>query len=424
MRSMLTAGHAGAGVPTQTSVTVTDFPAASPGDRGSRAHPDDRGTLLRARQPGAAAGEGRQRAGHDVVVATGAELTDHVRRHGLPVWQVGRSRADVDARFRAANPDLDRLGFEQRVARMADGLFVQAADDRIPDLLAPTAEWRPDVVISETGELAGAVVAARTGARHVVHGVSTPPPRPLWDATFGAGYALALPLVGGARPAPRCPLPRHLAQEPGRRTVRVAAHAAPAAGRWSGRTRSAPAVGRPPAREDRAPHARHDLRRRTRGLGGGRGRAARAAGEPGRDGRSARRPGPVRPAAPARRIERYVPHELLLPACDLLVDHAGAGILLAGFRHGLPQLLLPQGIDQFGNAEAAERAGAGLALTEVTAEAVAGAAQRLLDEPGSPPPPVRCRTRSPPCRPRTRRWRCSADNRFRGSRTWHKLGRC
>jgi UDP:flavonoid glycosyltransferase YjiC (YdhE family) len=66
----------------------------------------------------------------------------------------------------------------------------------------------------------------------------------------------------------------------------------------------------------------------------------------------------------------------------VLVDHAGAGILLAGFRHGLPQLLLPQGIDQFGNAEAAERAGAGLALTEVTAEAVAGAAQRLLDEPG------------------------------------------
>ena len=46
-------------------------------------------------------------AGHDVVVATGAELLDHVRRHGLPVWPVGRSRAEVDARFRAAHPDLD-----------------------------------------------------------------------------------------------------------------------------------------------------------------------------------------------------------------------------------------------------------------------------------------------------------------------------
>ena len=82
------------------------------------------------------------------------------------------------------------------------------------------------------------------------------------------------------------------------------------------------------------------------------------------------------------RVERYVPHELLLPRCDLLVDHGGAGVLLSGLGHGLPQLLLPQGIDQFGNAESARKAGAALALTEVTAEAVAAAAQRLLDEPG------------------------------------------
>jgi UDP:flavonoid glycosyltransferase YjiC (YdhE family) len=88
------------------------------------------------------------------------------------------------------------------------------------------------------------------------------------------------------------------------------------------------------------------------------------------------------PQPPHVRVERYVPHELLLPVCDLLVDHAGAGILLAGFRHGLPQLLLPQGIDQFGNADAARKAGAALSLTEVTAEAVAEAARRLLDEPG------------------------------------------
>jgi len=88
------------------------------------------------------------------------------------------------------------------------------------------------------------------------------------------------------------------------------------------------------------------------------------------------------PQPPHVRVERYVPHELLLPVCDLLVDHAGAGILLAGFRHGLPQLLLPQGIDQFGNADAARKAGAALSLTEVTAEDVAEAAQRLLDEPG------------------------------------------
>ena len=323
-----------------------------------------------------------QRAGHDVVVATGAELTDHVRRHGLPVWQVGRSRADVDARFRAANPDLDRLGFEQRVARMADGLFVQAADDRIPDLLARTAEWRPDVVISETGELAGAVVAARTGARHVVHGVSTPPPRRLWDATFGAGYArLCRSWEVPDRLLDALYLdiwPKSLAAEP---CV------------WP-RTQPLRPVGGPAAPGQRLPwddlpHAKTVhltlgtifadapgvLEAAVAGL---RELQANLVVTVGPHGDPAR----FGPQPPHVVIERYVPHELLLPECDVLVDHAGAGILLAGFRHGLPQLLLPQGIDQFGNAEAAERAGAGLALTEVTAEAVAGAAQRLLAEPG------------------------------------------
>ena len=323
-----------------------------------------------------------QRAGHDVVVATGAELTDHVRRHGLPVWQVGRSRADVDARFRAANPDLDRLGFEQRVARMADGLFVRAADDRIPDLLARTAEWRPDVVISETGELAGAVVAARTGARHVVHGVSTPPPRPLWDATFGAGYArLCRSWEVPDRLLDALYLdiwPKSLAAEP---CV------------WP-RTQPLRPVGGPAAPGQRLPwddlpHAKTVhltlgtifadapgvLEAAVVGL---RELQANLVVTVGPHGDPAR----FGPQPPHVVIERYVPHELLLPECDVLVDHAGAGILLAGFRHGLPQLLLPQGIDQFGNAEAAERAGAGLALPEVTADAVAGAARRLLAEPG------------------------------------------
>ena len=323
-----------------------------------------------------------QRAGHDVVVATGDELTDHVRRHGLPVWSVGRSRAEVDARFQAANPDLDRLGFEERIARMADGLFVEAADARVPDLLARTADWRPHVVISETGELAGPIVAARRGARHLVHGVSVPPPRPLWSATFGAGYArLCRSWKVPDRLLDAVYLdiwPQSLAAEP---CV------------WS-RTQPLRPVGGPAAPGQRLPwdalpHAQtvHLTLGTIFADAPGVLEAAVAGlrevpvnlvvtvgpqGDPARFG----------PQPPHVRVERYVPHELLLPVCDLLVDHAGAGILLAGFRHGLPQLLLPQGIDQFGNADAARKAGAALSLTEVTAEDVAEAAQRLLDEPG------------------------------------------
>ena len=323
-----------------------------------------------------------QRAGHDVVVATGAELTDHVRRHGLPVWQVGRSRADVDARFRAANPDLDRLGFEQRVARMADGLFVRAADDRIPDLLARTAEWRPNVVISETGELAGPVVAARTGARHVVHGVSTPPPRPLWDATFGTGYA---------RLCHSWEVPDRLLDAVYLDIWPKSLAAEPCA--WS-RTQPLRPVGGPAAPGQRLPwdelphpktvhltlgtifaDAPGVLEAAVAGLRELPVNLVVTVGPQGDPARLGPQPAHVL-------VERYLAHELLLPTCDLLVDHAGAGILLAGFRHGLPQLLLPQGIDQFGNAEAAQRAGAALTVTELSADAVAEAAWRLLDEPG------------------------------------------
>ena len=37
-------------------------------------------------------------------------------------------------------------------------------------------EWRPDLVVHEVSELAGAIAAARTGARHVVHGITLMPP--------------------------------------------------------------------------------------------------------------------------------------------------------------------------------------------------------------------------------------------------------
>jgi UDP:flavonoid glycosyltransferase YjiC (YdhE family) len=65
------------------------------------------------------------------------------------------------------------------------------------------------------------------------------------------------------------------------------------------------------------------------------------------------------------------------------VSHAGAGAVFGACTHGVPQLVLPQGVDQFGNAEACRRAGAALVLepVAVTADAVADAAARLLTEP-------------------------------------------
>ena len=73
----------------------------------------------------------------------------------------------------------------------------------------------------------------------------------------------------------------------------------------------------------------------------------------------------------------------MLPHCRAVVSHAGAGTMLGALCHGLPQLCLPQGTDQPFNTAALLPTGAALALQpeEITADAVAEALGRLLDEP-------------------------------------------
>jgi UDP:flavonoid glycosyltransferase YjiC (YdhE family) len=85
---------------------------------------------------------------------------------------------------------------------------------------------------------------------------------------------------------------------------------------------------------------------------------------------------------PHVRIERYVPQERVLPLCDVVVSHAGSGTMLATLSHGVPQLCLPQGADQFLNAPAVVSSGAGMSLLpgEATPAAIRDAVARLLGD--------------------------------------------
>jgi len=82
-------------------------------------------------------------------------------------------------------------------------------------------------------------------------------------------------------------------------------------------------------------------------------------------------------------IETYLPQSEVLPRCALVVTHAGSGSLLGALAHGLPLLALPHAADQFDNADAAQRAGAGLKLLsdEVSVDAVREAVSDLLAAP-------------------------------------------
>src|SRR5882724_6056156 len=79
----------------------------------------------------------------------------------------------------------------------------------------------------------------------------------------------------------------------------------------------------------------------------------------------------------------FVPHSLLLPRCDALITHAGAGSLITGIMAGLPMVLVPLFGDQPPNAACAVRAGAGIILDAATLspQSVCHATRVVLAEP-------------------------------------------
>jgi UDP:flavonoid glycosyltransferase YjiC (YdhE family) len=80
----------------------------------------------------------------------------------------------------------------------------------------------------------------------------------------------------------------------------------------------------------------------------------------------------------------WVPQADLLPHVDAVVHHGGSGTTLGALAAGVPQLILPQGADQFANAEALTAAGAALRILpdELSADAIAELARRLLPGQG------------------------------------------
>ncbi|KJK45665.1 hypothetical protein UK23_25450 [Lentzea aerocolonigenes] len=78
----------------------------------------------------------------------------------------------------------------------------------------------------------------------------------------------------------------------------------------------------------------------------------------------------------------WVPQADLLAHADLAVHHGGAGTTVAAMAHGVPQLVLPQGADQFRNAEIVENARLGAQLTgeQFTPDATYELARKLLQD--------------------------------------------
>ncbi|GAA4149284.1 glycosyltransferase [Phytohabitans flavus] len=329
------------------------------------------------------------RAGHDVAVATGPDLAPHLVERGYETWAVGPTFAESWDERNAALPDLATVPPERHISLDTVALFGASAAKRAVDLVPRAQAWRPDLVVHETVEFAGALAARRSGATHVTHGLGVAPPAPMrqvlrsamgdvyawWQAPGLADEVLAAPYLDIS------PRALHPEGEPAFANV-VPLRAYPG---------EVLPIDRLPAALAARPSA--DLAYLTLGtifhsapgvfeacLAGLRALPLDVVVTVGRDGD----PDRFGPQPPSVVVERYVPQALLLPRCRLVVSHGGAGTMLGAYAYGLPQLVVPQAADQFLNAAASEAAGAAIALQPgtVTPEAVRAAARRLLDEPG------------------------------------------
>jgi UDP:flavonoid glycosyltransferase YjiC (YdhE family) len=321
-----------------------------------------------------------QRAGHDVVVASGAEGVAEAARRGIDTWEIGPSRAEADATFRASGVDLAALPPDRRMPAVISGMFGAASFRRAEELVPRAESWRPDLVVHPITETAGAIAAARTGARHVVHGLG-PLPAPAWD-WFGAHFGAL---------CERWDVPDTILEAPYLDTCPPGLQA-DAVAAFGNRVPLRPSSGevlpgeRLPWDLGALPHpttlhltlgtlffgATDVFRVVLDGLRDLPVNVVVTVG-PGAD------PARLGPQPSNVLVTDFAPHALLLPQCDGLITQGGAGTILAALCHGLPHLILPQGADQFVNGATAAAAGVAVVVPppEFTAAAVRAAAERL-----------------------------------------------
>ncbi len=307
--------------------------------------------------------------GHQVMVAAPRAMTQCIRRAGLTAAVAGGD-ATLFSCWPSGTPLTGRPMTDLTV-------FTAVAERMLPDLLALTQSWRPDLIVSDPVEFPGPVAATKNDLPWVRHEWGLPVPERLMSRARAevADRLDALgPAAGPIAVVDTCP-PSLRAQPPSPAVLPMRYlpfSTSCTAPEWlyepPNRSRIALSMGTVPIAE-----GADGLATAVRGLAGldvevivsGSGAEALTGLPPN-----------------VRRIG-WVPHHLLLPGCSLLVHHGGSNSAMAALTAGLPHLVMPQMGDQF---ETADRLGAaGVARTapfgERTPGAVHDAARGLLADP-------------------------------------------
>lgn len=342
-------------------------------------------------------------AGHDVVFATAKEFCPRVEEMGFDTFPAGISLAEQLDRAAASIPEAAMPpGKERFVAFVPRMLAGVAAPPRAADLIPFLRDWQPDVLLHEETELGGPLAAAVAGIPWA--GQSVGILRPLAMARLAGETLAPAAREWGADVGPDAGLFRYLyldvcppslqSEEIGRVEVahpmRNVHHVGEGpVGQEGPGTPRGPEIAAPAWMEDLDPGRptvyvslgtifNQDPGVFSTILAGLRDEALNVIVTlgPGAD------PAVLGPQPGHVHVEAFIPQSLVLPRCDVVVNQGGTAILSI-LGHGLPVLVLPQGANQFHNAEACSLAGVGTALLpgRVTARAVHDEVCLLLDDP-------------------------------------------
>jgi UDP:flavonoid glycosyltransferase YjiC (YdhE family) len=334
-----------------------------------------------------------QRAGHEVRMATGPDFCPQIESSGVAAVPAGPTRAEARAERLRRHPDSVDVAPEDQqafhVPKVWGGIYAPAM---FADLAPVVEEWRPDLLVYDVASFCGPLLAELAGIPGVSHGFGPAFPaavldsaeadlEPLWSA-----HGRTVPPGGGMRGGLHIEVwPASLQLPDGFQPEAVAPVRVSGTGRLGGPyTTEVPSslsvLRRPVVHVTLGTVFNHNTPLFEQVIEALRDEDLSLVVTTGPD----QDPSVLGPQPPSVHVERFLPHHLLLPYCDLVVSHSGAGTTLAALTHGIPSLLLPQAADGFRAAEGCVRAGAGLRLrpAEVTGHAVRSGVRELLEDPG------------------------------------------
>ncbi len=325
--------------------------------------------------------------GHHVAFATSDEQASKLRAEGFTWFACGPDSDTLKSRFRTFLGDRPPLASADFLPFVLSRRFaIGDAPERVADLRAIVDSYRPDLLVFETCDLAAPIVAAATGIPGVHHSLG----RAFAAACYteSAPYVESLWRQHGANPPPLCGMYDHHTYVdicP----MRIQGRGVPSSTRV---LPMSPAVPPPP---DVAPPWLTQLPDRpsayvTLGTVFNSLDQFRVLLEAfadvdcnliltiGNDND----PSELGPQPPNVHIERFVSQALLLPHVSAVVTRAGSGSMLAALSHAVPMLMLPQGADQYENANACTSAGVARMLTPdmVTPDRLAQELRSILSE--------------------------------------------